>query len=143
VRLLIVTDGSCPAEDLRPVLAMLPQPTRVTLLAVAEPPFAGLGPPEDVLDPSPTRLPAALTDRLTALAIDDGQRACDALLDLFDGEVEVASECGDLARLLVEYVPRSAADLVVVAGWREHQQLRCAAVTAAQQHGNRPVLLTP
>jgi hypothetical protein len=57
VRLLIVTDGSCPAEELRPVLAVLARPTRVTLVAVAEPPTGGLGPPEDMLAPGPAPTP--------------------------------------------------------------------------------------
>ena len=57
MRLLIVTDGNCPAEELRPVLALLARPTQVTPIAVAETPFGGLGPPEDVLDPSPPDYP--------------------------------------------------------------------------------------
>ncbi len=142
MRLLIVTDGSCPAEELRPVLAVLAQPTRVMLVAVAEPPTGGLGPPEDMLAPAPTPTPAPLTDRLTDLAVEDGRRACEQLRDLFEVDVEIVSQCGDLAGLLAAHVSRCQADLVVVAGWRGHPRLRQAAVTAAQRDANRPVLLT-
>lgn len=143
MRLLVATDGTCPADELRPVLAVLARPTRVTLLAVAEPPTGGLGPPEDMLAPAPTPSLAALTDRLTDSAVDDGRVACAALRELFEVEVEVASECGDLARLLTEHASRCRADLVVIAGWRDHQRLRYAAVTAVHRDGSRPVLLTP
>jgi hypothetical protein len=143
VRLLVVTDGTCPAEELRPVLAVLARATQVTLLAVADTPTAGLGPPEDMLAPAPTAPLSALTDRLTALAVDDGRRACEQLRELFDVEVEMNSECGDLAGVLARHASRCMADLVVVAGWRDHRRLRCAAVAAAQDDTNRPVLLTP
>jgi hypothetical protein len=142
VRLLIVTDGTCPAEQLRSVLAMLARPTRVMLLAVAETPTGGLGPPEDMLAPTPIPMPAALIDRLTALAVEDGQRACEQLRELFEVDVEIASKCGDLTRLLAAQISRCQADLVIVAGWRDHPRLRQAAVSAAQHDANRPVLLT-
>lgn len=143
MRLLIVTDGTCPAEELRPVLALLARPTRVTLLAVAETPFAGLGPPEDMLAPAPTPSPAALTDRLADLAVGDGEQACEQLRELFDVEVEVASECGELPGLLAAHAVRCRADLVVVAGWRTSQRLRCTATAAVQRDAGRPVLLIP
>ena len=86
-----------------------------------------------------TRYPRALSttseslqasvDRLAALAVDDGQHACETLRELFDVGVEMASECGDLAGVLASHVVRCAADLVVVAGWREHQRLRQASLT--------------
>ena len=143
MRLLIVTDGTCPAEELRPILALLARPTRVTLLAVAETPFPGLGPPEDMLAPAPTPSPAALTERLTDLAVRDGEQACEQLRQLFDVEVEVASECGELSGLLSAHAVRCRADLGVVAGWRTSQRLRCAATAAVQRDAGRPVLLIP
>jgi hypothetical protein len=143
VHLLVVTDGSCPAAELRPVLALLARPTRVTLLAVAELPAGGLGPPDSVLDPAPTPPPAAFTDRLTATALRDGLLACEELRESFGVDVEVVSECGDLDELVGTHAARRGAQLVILAGWRNQPRLRNAAVTAVQRDASRPILLPP
>ncbi|SDY78445.1 hypothetical protein SAMN05661080_04599 [Modestobacter sp. DSM 44400] len=143
MRLLVVTDGTCPAEQLRPVLALLARPTRVTLLAVADTPTGGLGPPHDVLDPAPTPPPPAYTDRLTALAISDGDFACQQQHGLVEVDVEMASQCGDLAGLLAAELSRRGADLVVLADWRARPRLRSAAVSTVAGDAGRPVLLVP
>jgi hypothetical protein len=143
VHLLVVTDGTCPAVQLRPVLAVLARPSRVTLLAVAEPPTGGLGPPDSVFHPAPTPLPAALTDRLTATAIREGHLACEQLRELFDVAVEVVSECGDLATSTAIHASRCEAQLVIFAGWADGPRLRTAAVTAVQRELACPILLLP
>jgi hypothetical protein len=145
VHLLVVTDGTCPAAELRPVLALLTPPTRVTVLAVAEPPH-GLGPPRSALDPAPTPLPPTVTEQLTAAAVEDGRLACEELRELFapDVEIEIVSECGNLAKLACTQAATGGAQLVVFAGWRGQQRLRNAAVNAAlQQDPSCPILLTP
>jgi hypothetical protein len=143
VHLLVVTDGTCPAVELRPVLALLTRPTRVTVLAVAEPPH-GLGPPLSALDPAPTPLPPTVTERLTAAAVEDARLACEELRELFAPDVEIVSECGNLAELVCTQASTGGAQLVVFAGWRGQQRLRNAAVNAAlQQDPSCPILLTP
>jgi hypothetical protein len=142
VHLLVVTDGTCPAAELRPVLALLTPPTRVTVLAVAEPP-QGLGPPLSALDPAPTPLPPAVTEQLTGAAVEDGRLACEELRELFAPDVEIVSECGDLAELVCTQASKGGAQLVVFAGWRGQHRLRNAAVNAALQRASCPILLTP
>ncbi|WP_219416391.1 hypothetical protein [Pseudonocardia nigra] len=142
MRLLVVTDGTCPAAELRQVLALLARPTRVVLLAVNEPPLA-LGPPEGVLDPTPTRPPAVVTERLTAAAVKDGRLACEEFRVLFDGDVdiEVVSRCGDVRELVGASAAQCEAQLVVVAGWRNPPGLRRSIV--AHLDVDRPILLIP
>lgn len=133
MHLLVVTDGTCPAVELRPVLALLARPTRVTLLAVADPPSGRLGPPLGVLDPAPTPLPAAVTDQLTTLVLQDGRLACEELRELSTvtsrwSANAAISESSSAPRQL-----RYGAQLVVFAGWRNQQRLRNGAVSTAQQ----------
>jgi hypothetical protein len=142
VHLLVVTDGSCPAAELRPVLAVLARPTRVVLLAVNEPPLA-LGPPDGVLDPTPTRPSSAVTERLTAAAVSDGRVACEEFRVLFDtdADIEVVSECGDVGELVRAEAAHCEAQLVVVAGWRNPPGRRRRII--AHLDVDRPILLIP
>jgi hypothetical protein len=141
MHLLVVTDGTCPAAELRQVLALLARPTRVVLLAVNEPPVA-FGPPDGVLDPTPTRPPASVTERLTAAAVGDGLVACEELRVLFatDVDIEVVSQCGDVGELVRAQAAHCAAQLIVLAGWHP-PGLRRSVV--AHLNLDRPILLIP
>jgi nucleotide-binding universal stress UspA family protein len=141
VHLLVVTDGSCPAAELRQILGLLTRPTRVVLLAVNEPPLA-LGPPEGVLDPAPTRPPTSVTERLTAAAVSGGRIACEELRVLFahDTDIEVVSECGDVGELVRAHAAQCDAQLVVVAGWRGSRLRRTIDIPLDV---DRPLLLLP
>jgi hypothetical protein len=142
VHLLVATDGTCPVAELRPVLALLARPTRVVLLAVNEPPLV-LGPPDGVLDPTPTRPAPVVTERLTAAAVTDGRAACEEFRVLFDSgaDIEVVSGCGDVGELVRTQAARCDAQLVVVAGWRNPPALR--RTITAHLDVDRPILLIP